>query len=238
MRAILMNALWLVIVTGCSEQNMEKGSAGAGGSGTAGGGFAGAAGSSASSGMGGGSLDNTGGGASNVAGSEGGGDSGIGGSGAGNRGDERAPDSTAFTWRTLPSLAKKRQNAMGAAVGETMYVIGGLDESGLLAEVERLDPGQTGWTAASPLPSPQCCAAAGVLGAVIAVAGGYGPDGFATDALLLVDTMTGTWQSGPPMPTARANAMAAVWNGKLAVSAAAHARPRKPRARSRCMTRH
>jgi N-acetylneuraminic acid mutarotase len=115
-------------------------------------------------------------------------------------------------------LAKKRQGAMGVAVGETMYVIGGLDQSGLLDEVERLEPGQAGWTTATSLPNPQCCAAAGVLGNVIAVAGGYGPDGHTpTDALLLFDTTTGTWQSGPPMPTARAIAMGAVWNGKLAV---------------------
>jgi hypothetical protein len=107
---------------------------------------------------------------------------------------------------------------MGAAVGETMYVIGGLDESGLLDDVERLDPGQTGWTTAPSLPNPQCCAAAGVLGTTIAVAGGYGSDGHTpTNALVLFDTMTGVWRSGPPMPTARASAMGAVWNGKLAV---------------------
>ncbi len=107
---------------------------------------------------------------------------------------------------------------MGAAVGETMYVIGGLDETGLLEDVERLDPGQAGWTTAPSLPNPQCCAAVGVLGSLIAVAGGYGPDGHTpTNALLLFDSTLGTWQSGPPMPTARANAMGAVWNGKLAV---------------------
>jgi N-acetylneuraminic acid mutarotase len=107
---------------------------------------------------------------------------------------------------------------MGVAVGATMYVIGGMDENGLLDAVERLDSGQAGWTTATSLPNPQCCAGAGVLGGVIAVAGGYQSDGHTpTDALLLLDTATGVWQSGPPMPTARANAMAAVWNGKLAV---------------------
>ena len=112
----------------------------------------------------------------------------------------------------------KRQNAMAAAVGETMYVVGGWAQSGLLDEVERLDPGQSAWTTAPSLPNPQCCAAAGALGNVIAVAGGYGSDGHTpTDALLFFDTTTGVWRSGPPMPTARAIAMGAVWNGKLAV---------------------
>jgi len=123
-----------------------------------------------------------------------------------------------FSWRTLPSLMTKRQNAMAAVVGETMYVLGGLNQSGLLADVERLDPAESTWTSAPSLPAPQCCAAAGALGTVIAVAGGYGPDGHTpTNALLLFDTTTGMWRSGPPMPTARANAMGAVWNGKFAV---------------------
>ena len=123
-----------------------------------------------------------------------------------------------FSWRTLPSLMVKRQDAMAVAVGGTMYVLGGLDQSGLLDAVERLDPGQSAWAAAPSLPNPQCCAAAGALGNVIAVAGGYGSDGHTpTDALLLLDTTTGIWRSGPPMPTARAIAMGAVWNGKLAV---------------------
>ena len=95
---------------------------------------------------------------------------------------------------------------------------GGVDESGLLVDVERLEPGQAGWTAAPSLPNPQCCAAVAVLDTVIAVAGGYGSDGHTpTNALLLFESTTGVWRSGPPMPTARANAMAADWNGKLAV---------------------
>ncbi len=129
-----------------------------------------------------------------------------------------APPLTGFAWHTLPSLAKKRQNAMGAAVGQTMYVIGGLDSSGPVADVEILAADQTAWTTGPSLPTPQCCAAVGVIGNVIAVAGGYASDGHTpTDALLLFDTTTGVWSSGTPMPTARANAMAAAWNGKLAV---------------------
>jgi N-acetylneuraminic acid mutarotase len=115
-------------------------------------------------------------------------------------------------------LNKKRQSAMGVAVGEAMYVLGGFDESGLLDDVERLELGDTDWTTAPSLPTPQCCAAAGLIGTVVAIAGGYQADGHTpTDALLLFDTATGDWQSGPPMPTARANAMAAVWDGKLVV---------------------
>jgi N-acetylneuraminic acid mutarotase len=137
-------------------------------------------------------------------------------SGAGGNGG--AAMVTGFYWRTLPSLAKKRQNAMGVAVGDTMYVIGGLGPNALLTDVERLDSTQTAWTFATPLPNAQCCAAAAAIGGTIAVAGGYGADGHTpTNALLLFDIATEIWTSGPPMPTARANAMAAVWNGKLAV---------------------
>jgi hypothetical protein len=157
-RAIVIRVLFVV---GCSEQNVDNGTAGAAGAATGGGGIAGGSGSS---GMSEGGLGGAGGGgAPNVAGSEGGGDSSVGGSGGGDGGDERAPDSAGFSWRTLPSLAKKRQNAFAAAVGQAMYVMGGLDESGMLMDVEHLDTEQVGWTAAPSLPSPQCCAAAGVL---------------------------------------------------------------------------
>jgi N-acetylneuraminic acid mutarotase len=168
--------------------------------------------------MGGASVGGAGGtGASNVGGSGGGGSS-VGGSGGGGAGNAGVAGAPGLSWRTLPSLPTPRQNPMGAAVGDTMYVIGGLDESGLLEDVESLGPGQAAWTTAPSLPNPQCCAAAGVLGTTIAVAGGYGSDGHTpTSALVLFDTTTGVWRSGPPMPTARANAMGAVWNGKLAV---------------------
>lgn len=139
---------------------------------------------------------------------------GIGGAG-GNGGAAVVPG---YSWRTLPSLANKRQSAMAVAVGDTMYVLGGINDTGPLDSVERLGPAQDAWAAGPPLPSAECCAAAAVLGNVIAVAGGYASDGQTpTNALLLLDTTTGIWQSGPPMPTARVNAMAAVWNGQLAV---------------------
>ncbi len=142
----------------------------------------------------------------------------TGGSGGTARTDGGAAPLTGFMWRTLPSLNNKRQNAMGAAVGDRMYVIGGSDDSGLLQDVESLGSGETAWAPGPSLPNPQCCAAAAVLGSAIAVAGGYASDGHTpTDALLLLETATGIWRSGRPMPTARANAMAAVWNGKLAV---------------------
>ena len=143
---------------------------------------------------------------------------GAGGDGGRSVGGSDGGVASGFSWRTLPSLTVGRQNAMGAAVGDTMYVIGGANEAGLLEDVERLNPGQAGCTTAPSLPNPQCCAAVGALGSVIAVAGGYESDGQTpTDALLLLDTTTGVWQFGPPMPTARVNAMGAVWNGKLAV---------------------
>lgn len=182
---------------------------------TGGGGGGGAGGGGGSSVGGSGGID-----ASSVGGS-GGGDAGTGDGGTAGEGgaeDGGAAGAPGFSWRTLPGLAKARMAAMGAAVGETMYVIGGFDESELFDDVESLAPGQAAWTTAPPLPNPQCCAAAGVLGSVIAVAGGYESDGQTpTDALLLFDTTTGVWQSGPHMPTARVNAMGTVWNGKLAV---------------------
>jgi hypothetical protein len=217
-RASVAVAVIAPLVAGCSGVQTQKGNQSGtdAAAGAEGGGAAGASGGGGSGGGGGG------GGASSVGGASGGGGSNVGGSRGGDAGLDAGTGgeaiATGFSWNALPSLAKKRQNPMGVALGETMYVLGGFNESGLLEDVERLDPGQAAWTAAPSLPNPQCCAAAGVLGSVIAVAGGYGADGETpTDALLLFDSTMGTWRSGPPMPTARVNAMGAVWNGKLAV---------------------
>jgi hypothetical protein len=199
-RALLPVLTIAALVSGCSGRAAGKADAGDtdAAAGTAGGG-----GDAADAGGGSGSGGDAGGGGAASVGGAGGGDAGI---------------VSGFSWRTLPSLTTKRQNAMGAAVGQTMYVIGGLNETGLLTDVESLAPGESAWTTAPALPDPQCCAAVGALGNVIAVAGGYGADGHTpTNTLLLFDTVAGTWQTGAPMPTARANSMGAVWNGKLAV---------------------
>jgi len=204
---VVAGALLVALASACSKTGVAPGVGGKGGGATdvstgGAGGVAGGGGMSMAAGAGG------------FGGSSRGGAPSIGQGGVGGGGTEIV----SLGWRTLPSLTKKRQNAIGVAVGGTMYVMGGLDESGLLDVVESLVPGQTGWTLAPSLPVHQCCAAAGVLGTVIAVAGGYEADGHTpTNALLLFDTTTGTWRTGAPMPTARANAMGAVSNGTLAV---------------------
>ena len=211
-------------MNGTGGVNGAGGGAGTGGTSAGGttstGGHAGGSSGGGSSGMGGGGASGVSGFGA-AGGVSWGGDGGMesgGTGGTGGAGNGGADGAIGFSWRTLPSLAKKRAGAMGAAIGDTMYVIGGLDESGLLVDVESLAAGQAGWTAGPSLPNPQCCAAVGVLGKVIALAGGYGSDGHTPiNSLLLFDSTTGAWQSGPPMPTARANAMGAAWNGKLAV---------------------
>ena len=223
-RRLLAIALIASFAAGCSGHQTPKGngSGTAAAAGTTGDGSVGGAGGRSGTGTGGGGVGGAGG--ASVDGPGSGGASNVGGSSGRDAGMEdagRAAEAvaTGFSWRTLPSLTKKRQSPMGVAVGGTMYVLGGLDESGLLEDVERLDPEQTGWHDRSVAPqSPVLRGWWGVLGSVIAVAGGYESDGHTpTNALLLFDSTTGAWQSGPPMPTARANPMAAVWNGKLAV---------------------
>jgi N-acetylneuraminic acid mutarotase len=218
MRMALIVALLVSLVAGwfgCSGSRTDPNAAAGSGGGSAGA----TGGLSQSGGVGGQGADasSPGGSGESDGGAGSGGTSGMGGGNDGGDAGDAAP-LTGFSWRALPSLGTKRQNAMGAAVGDTMYVVGGLNESGMLQEVEILGPEQTAWTPGPSLPNPLCCAAVGVLGGVIAIAGGYAADGqTATNALLLFDTATGAWQAGPPMPTARANAMGAVTNGKLAV---------------------
>lgn len=206
-RALRGMALLGIVAAGCSgsTQGSARPSSSGGLAGTSGGGMGGAG------GYGGGNVPGAGG--TDQAAVPSGGAMGQGGTGAGG-----ASSVPSFSWRTLPSLTKKRQSPMGVAVGDAMYVIGGFDSSGLLPDVERLNAGQAAWEVAPSLPNGQCCAAVGVIGHVIALAGGYQPDGQTpTDQLLLFDTTTGVWQQGPALPTARVNAMGAVWKDKFMV---------------------
>jgi serine/threonine-protein kinase PknK len=186
-----------------------------------------------SSGAENGSMSNTGGGNGGSAdsgavdtGGTGGDDGGSADSGAADMDGGTQPS---WGWVTLAGLAEARQNAGATEIGGVMYVLGGRNESGFLASVERYDPVQASWSAAPPLPNPQCCAAVAAIGDTIAMAGGYATDSVTpTDALLLFDPRSGVWQQGPPLPTARVNAMAVAWGGKLAVIGGSTGSPREP----------
>jgi hypothetical protein len=79
---------------------------------------------------------------------------------------------------SLPALPSARGGLALATDGAALFAVGGRDAAdALLASVDRLGPGATGWTGLTPLPEPREDAVAAVLGADLYVVGGSEPFG-------------------------------------------------------------
>lgn len=74
-----------------------------------------------------------------------------------------------------------------------------------------------GWRRAAPLPLPRTEVAAARLGAEIAVAGGFLPDGSTTAAVHAYSPHANRWRRLPDLPIAVNHAMAASYRGRLYV---------------------
>ncbi|HYU57704.1 MAG TPA: hypothetical protein VEO00_06605, partial [Actinomycetota bacterium] len=105
-----------------------------------------------------------------------------------------------------------------AAVGDTVYVVGGFVESGAtVRRVEAYDGAAGAWSVAPPLPIAANHAMSAGAGRRLVVAGGYrGPNlSNPTDrAFVFLD---GRWRELPRMPETRAAGGAAVAAGRLYV---------------------
>jgi N-acetylneuraminic acid mutarotase len=136
------------------------------------------------------------------------------------------PDGRAFrydpqegVWSPLASMPRGAERGAGvaAALGERIYVVGGL-RGGAVADVSAYDPASDTWSARAPLPEPLDHLVGGVVGGTLMVAGGR--DGGLrshTSALYAYDPRADRWEAKTPMPTSRAGHAAAVWDGRLYV---------------------
>jgi N-acetylneuraminic acid mutarotase len=115
------------------------------------------------------------------------------------------------TWdATLMPMSQGRAGLALAAVGDSIYAIGGRLGTGgpcsgaPLASVERYDVATDTWTAVAPLPSARSDLAAAAVGGKVYVFGGCNASGF-LDTVNVYDPRTDTWSEPlAAMPTARA----------------------------------
>jgi N-acetylneuraminic acid mutarotase len=116
----------------------------------------------------------------------------------------------------------------GAASGETtqggfLYVIGGESSTGVLADVQRYDPGTDMWTPLMSMPTARAGAAAAVIDDGIFVIGGRqstgGPcsGGPYLQTVEKYDIDTNTWSPVAPLPTPRSDLAAVARGGKIFV---------------------
>src|SRR5262245_10587528 len=76
-------------------------------------------------------------------------------------------------WETRAPALSERSEVAGVAVGDRIYVVGGLTATGVTAAVQEYDPADNRWTARAPLPQPIHHPAAAALGGRLYVIGGF-----------------------------------------------------------------
>lgn len=123
-------------------------------------------------------------------------------------------------WTALPDLAEARQEIAGAALGETLYVVGGFSvDRAALASAESYTLGDEAWQQLPDMPLAVHHPAAAVVDDLLVVIGGY-PDrerNGATDAVQIYDPAVGEWRMGAPMPAALGGLAAVTLDGRAVV---------------------
>ena len=147
-------------------------------------------------------------------------------------------DPAADTWKALAPMPSKRGSPVAAAVGNKIYVIGGVSllpgstETALgfnipqasVGTVEEYDPETNTWRERSPMPTPRNHTTAGVVNGKIYVIGGRVGAAFiseATDISVVeeYDPAADKWSSPRSrMPTARSALGSGVLNGRIYVA--------------------
>ena len=141
--------------------------------------------------------------------------------------------STAAGWVPLRSSRIARTEVAAAAVGRSIYVIGGFASAGTpTREVERYDTDRDHWEVVEPMPIAVNHAAAvghrgdlyvlgGYTGAPFSLGIGTGGVADATSAFFRYEPETDSWSQMPPAPSRRAAMAAAVIGDQLYVAGGA-----------------
>ncbi len=101
-------------------------------------------------------------------------------------------------------MPTERTEVTAAALGGSIYVIGGFDSNGnTLDTVEAYETRSNAWLKAKELPLPLHHAAAASYQGTLYVVGGYREGWVPSNTLFIYDPLTNGWQTGKEMPTSR-----------------------------------
>jgi N-acetylneuraminic acid mutarotase len=130
-----------------------------------------------------------------------------------------APMLAGGRWSRGPEMPGGRSEIAAAALGDRIYVGGGLGLTGASRAFEAYDLASDSWQSLARLPKPMHHFALTALGERLYLSGGYEGNNLnrATDSLWIYDPATDDWSSGPAMPDARAAHAAVALDGKLYV---------------------
>ena len=108
-------------------------------------------------------------------------------------------DAPANRWTTLEQLPVAVRAAAAAAVGRTIYVIGGSTPAGDGTQVYAFDVDVGSWREVAPLPEPRFNHAAVTVGELVVVLGGF-VDGEDHGDVFVYDPRIDRWRRGPRLP--------------------------------------
>lgn len=118
-------------------------------------------------------------------------------------------DPATDSWTTLlPPMPTARGGLMAEVLGDSIYVMGGMDNNGVsLNTVEIFHPGNNTWSQGTPLLVPRDNPGSAVLNERMYIIGGRtrkeGGDQETLASVEVFDPATATWSNVAPMPTAR-----------------------------------
>ena len=122
------------------------------------------------------------------------------------------------SWEVETLMPTPRIGMAAAAVGNTIYAIGGstLGPFGNAVDIVEAYDAQAGtWTSGAPMPTARYLTAGAVVNGTIYVVGGRTAAGPDTDAFELYDTALNQWTVGPPLSLAREALTAVATNGMV-----------------------
>jgi len=127
------------------------------------------------------------------------------------------------SWTAGPSSLVSRGLSATAVIDGKLYIAGGTAGGyANFSDLEIYDPLTNSWSMGLPLPKQVTSAGGAALNGKFYVIGGYtGPsayDNTITASVEIYDPVLNTWSIGTRMPTARANMVVGIINGKLCVA--------------------
>lgn len=118
------------------------------------------------------------------------------------------------SWETLPRLPEAIRAASAAAVGDTIYVVGGDAEDGDGTQVYAYDVLQGVWEPRAPLPEPRFNHSVVAFGGKVYVLGGYS-EGSERDEVFVYDPATDAWSETARLPAPTHAFDAVVFRGEI-----------------------
>jgi len=122
--------------------------------------------------------------------------------------------------QSIPCVPHAIARCTSVVTADCLFLIGGLDDSGVSARVQIFDPATDKWSVGPPLPLPVFGAQGDAIGTRIYVTGGWTGalnERRIVDEMQILDTATGVWSRGPKMPCALAEGTACAVRDRLYV---------------------